>query len=256
MQALALALHLARRDLKNRYLGSFSGGAWALVQPLVQLAVYAFVFGYLFKARVPGADAPGYVPFLVVAMWPWVAFSEAVTRATTAIQDNASLIGKVSLPRPALVLAPVLASFALHGAGFVALLLVLAAAGTGVHLSGLLLALPALLLLFALALGISLLLSAMQVFVRDIAPALPQILMLWMFISPVFYARDILPEEYRSWMDFNPYSVFVEYFRFALLGMPPPGARGVVVGVAAVLLAVVTGYAAFRRLERHFEDFL
>ena len=69
MPALSLALHFIRRDIRNRYLGSFSGGLWALLQPLIQLAVYGFVFVYVFKARVPGADAPGYVPFLALGLW-------------------------------------------------------------------------------------------------------------------------------------------------------------------------------------------
>lgn len=253
---LSLALQLARRDLRNRYLGSFSGGAWALLQPLIQLAVYAFVFGYVFRQRLPGADAPGYVPFLVIALWPWTAFAEALSRATTAIQDNASLIGKVALPRAALVLAPVLASFAVHGAGFVGLLLVLLALGVGVAPAGLLLMLPALALLFVLALGLALLLSSLQVFVRDIAPALPQALMLWMFLSPVFYGRYVMPEHVRGWFDFNPMTGFVEYLRFALLGMPLPGVRALICSVVAVVLAAALGMFAFRRLQRHFEDFL
>ncbi|TDR48767.1 ABC-2 type transport system permease protein/lipopolysaccharide transport system permease protein [Tahibacter aquaticus] len=253
---LSLALQLARRDLRNRYLGSFSGGAWALLQPLVQLAVYAFVFGYVFRQRLPGADAPGYVPFLVVAMWPWTAFAEALSRATTAIQDNASLLGKVALPRAALVLAPVLASFAIHGVGFIGLLLVMLVIGTGISPAGLLLMLPALALLFLFALGLALLLAALQVFVRDIAPALPQMLMLWMFLSPVFYGRYVMPEGVRSWFDFNPMTGFVEYLRFALLDMPMPGLRAVFCSVLAVALALAAGVFAFRRLQRHFEDFL
>jgi len=75
MPGLCLALHLIRRDVRNRYLGSFSGGLWALLQPLIQLAVYGFVFVYVFNARVPGANAPGYVPFLALGLWPWTAFS-------------------------------------------------------------------------------------------------------------------------------------------------------------------------------------
>jgi lipopolysaccharide transport system permease protein len=253
---LGLALQLARRELRNRYLGSFSGGAWALLQPLVQLAVYAFVFGYVFRARLPGADAPGYVPFLVVALWPWTAFSEALSRATTAIPDNASLIGKVALPRAALVLAPVLASFTIHGAGFLGLLLVLLLAGAGIAPAGLLLMLPALLLLFLFALGLALLLSALQVFVRDIAPALPQLLMLWMFLSPVFYARSAMPEFAQPWFDLNPMSGLIEYLRLVLLGMPAPGLRALICSVCAVALALWLGVFAFRRLQRHFEDFL
>lgn len=249
-------MQLARRDLRNRYLGSFSGGAWAFLQPLVQLAVYSFVFGYVFKQRLPGADAPGYVPFLVVVLWPWTAFAEAVSRATTAIQDNASLIGKVALPRAALVLAPVMASFAIHGAGYLGLLLVMLLVGVGILPSGLALMLPALALLFLFALGLALLLSALQVFVRDIAPALPQLLMLWMFLSPVFYGRYVMPEHVRPWFDANPMTGFAEYLRYVLLGTPAPGWLALACSAFSVVLVLCAGLFAFRRLQRHFEDFL
>lgn len=253
---LGLALQLARRDLRNRYLGSFSGGAWAFLQPLVQLAVYSFVFGYVFRQRLPGADAPGYVPFLIVVLWPWTAFAEAVSRATTAIQDNASLIGKVALPRAALVLAPVMASFAIHGLGYVGLLIVMLVAGTGILPSGLVLMLPALAVLFLFALGLALLLSALQVFVRDIAPALPQLLMLWMFLSPVFYGRYVMPERVRPWFDVNPMTGIAEYLRHVLLGTPPPEWTALACSAVAVTLTLCAGLFAFRRLQRHFEDFL
>jgi ABC-type polysaccharide/polyol phosphate export permease len=253
---LRLTAQLTRRDIRNRYLGSFSGLAWALLQPLLQLAVYAFVFAYIFKARVPGADAPGYVPFLIVAMWPWLAFAEAVQRGATAIQDNAALLGKVSLPRPALVVAPVLASFVVHGAGFAAILVVLAIAGMIAPTAGVALIVPVFAGLFVFALAIALLLAALQVFVRDIAPALPQLMMIWMFVSPIFYAREVLPERYRGLLDFNPYTAFAEYFRHALLGMPAPELRTCVVAIACTLLAALLGWHVFRRLETHFEDFL
>ncbi|MGH8171936.1 MAG: ABC transporter permease, partial [Rhodanobacteraceae bacterium] len=176
MSAAALTLRFFQRELQNRFAGSFSGGLWALFQPLIQLAVYAFVFVQVFKARVPGADAPGYVPFLVVALWPWTAFSEALLRSATSIQDNAALIGKVALPREILVVASVASSFAVHLTGFIAILIVLIVAGKGISIAGLV---PAILLyipLFALALGLALLLSAVQVFVRDLVQALGQLL--------------------------------------------------------------------------------
>ena len=103
MPAAALTLRFFRRELRNRFAGSFSGGLWALFQPLLQLAVYASSSSTFSRRAIPGADAPGYVPFLVTALWPWTAFSEAILRSTTAIQDNAALIGKVALPREVLV---------------------------------------------------------------------------------------------------------------------------------------------------------
>jgi len=256
MPALQLALHFVRRDIRNRYLGSFSGGAWALLQPLIQLAVYGFVFVYVFKARVPGADAPGYVPFLALGLWPWVAFSEGVARAATAIQDNAALIGKVALPREVLVFAAVAASFLIHGIGFCAIALALSLFGTPLDLLMLPVALGGFVQLFVLALGVAFLLAAIQVFIRDLAPALPQLLMLWMFASPIFYARETLPERYQGWLDLNPFTHYAELFRALLLHSGTVTVSGQLWSLLVAALLFALGYGVFRRLAPHFEDFL
>ena len=193
-----------------------------MLQPLLQLAVYAFVFVQIFRQRVPGADAPGYVPFLVAAMWPWTAFAESLQRGSVAIQEHAGLIGKVPVPRLALVAAPVIASFSVHGIGYAVIVLLLSLLGSGVDPLGLLVALPMMLVLMAFALGLVLLLSTLQVFVRDIASALPQLLMLWMFLSPVMYSREMAPERFRALIDANPMSAFAGIFRWALLHQPAP----------------------------------
>ncbi|MGA9422924.1 MAG: ABC transporter permease [Rhodanobacteraceae bacterium] len=244
------------RELRNRFAGSFSGGLWALFQPLIQLAVYAFVFVHVFKARLPGAAAPGYVPFLVTALWPWTAFSEAILRSSTAIQDNAALIGKVVLPRELLVLAVAGSSFVVHLVGFVAIILVLAACGYGVALSGLVPAIALYLPLFALAFGFSLLCAAIQVFVRDLVQALAQILTLLMFAAPIFYDHDMLPERVRGWLDLNPFTFYADAFRSLLLHHGETGwtAFGIACVVAFAVLWI--GHRVFRRLDPHFEDFL
>lgn len=255
MPALRLALHFIRRDIRDRYLGSFSGGVWALLQPLAQLAVYSFVFVYVFKARSPGDGAPGYVPFLALALWPWAAFSEGVSRATTAIQENASLIRKVAMPREVLVFAAVAASFLIQGVGFLAIILALRATGVPLNLMAMPWVVLVYIVLFVLALGFAYLFASVQVFVRDLSAALPQLLMLWMFSSPVFYARESLPERYRSYMDWNPFTYYTETFRAALFGVPTSTA-GNLIAVAVALGVLALGIFVFRRLNPHFEDFL
>ena len=256
MSRLVLAAHFIKRELRERYRGSFTGFGWALLQPLIQLAIYAFVFVQIFKARVPGAGAPGYVPFLVVGMWPWIAFSEAILRSTMAIQENSALIGKVALPREILVLAPCVASFLLHSAGFVAILLVLAVSGQGVMLSHLPLALLLYLPMFAYALGISLMLSAFQVFVRDLVQIVGQLLTLMMFAAPIFYDRANLPERYQGFLDLNPFTFYVEGMRNLLLGYGEFPWRGLPIALAVAGLTLAVGHWLFRRLDPHFEDFL
>ena len=244
------------RELRNRFAGSLSGGLWAVLQPLLQLAVYSLVFVHIFKARIPGADAPGYVPFLVTALWPWTAFAEAILRSTTAIQDNAALIGKVALPREVLVVATVCASFAIHIAGFVAIVLILGVTNQGISLGMLPLSLALYLPLFALALGVALACASIQVFVRDLIQALGQLLPLLMFGAPIFYDRTLLPERFRAWLDLNPFTFYAESFRALLLQHGSIDATHIGLALATAALCLLFGYRLFRRLDAHFEDFL
>ena len=257
MSRLSLVLHFIRRDLRNRYLGSFSGGLWALVQPLVQLGVYGFVFVYVFKARAPGDGTPGsFVPFLALGLWPWTAFSESLSRATTTIQDNAPLIRKVAMPREVLVCAAVASTFLLHALGFCAIAVALRMFGVPIDLLLLPLALLVFAQLFVLGLGFAFLFAALQVFVRDLAAALPQLLILWMFASPVFYARESFPEQYRAWFQFNPFAHYPESMRALLLHSGAAGWRAHALALLVALGVLATGLAVFRRLNPHFEDFL
>ncbi len=256
MRALGLALHFIRREIKNRYLGSFSGGLWAILQPLIQLAVYSFVFVRIFKAPLPEGSTVGYVPFLFMGLWPWNAFAESLSRSCTSIQDNAALIGKVAMPREVFVVSAVAASFLIQVLGFVAICIVLRFASVPVNLLLLPLAILEYVQLFVLALGLAFLLAALQVFIRDFASALPQLLMLWMFASPVFYSRQSLPERYRHWMDWNPLTHYTEFFRTILLGSGTISIVETLVSLIVALLALAIGLIIFRRLQSHFEDFL
>jgi lipopolysaccharide transport system permease protein len=256
MPTAALAIRFFRRELSNRFAGSFSGVLWALIQPLLQLAITSFVFVYVLRVRLPGANTLEFVPFLATALWPWVAFQEAVLRSTTAIQENAALIGKVALPREVLVLACVGTSFAIHVVGFVAVVLVLAALGKGIHLGGLLPALLLYLPLAALSLGLALMCAAVQVFVRDLAQGLGQLMPLLMFSAPVYYDRAQMPERFRGLLDFNPFTFYAESFRAFLLDHGAFDFRSLLVAVLVAAVVLWVGHGVFRRLDSHFEDFL
>ena len=135
---------LVSRAVRTDYLDNLTGFAWLVIQPLLLLAVYAFVFTTIFKARIPAAGELGFVPFLAVAFWPWTAFSESVLRASGAVTSNAALIGKVAFPAELLPLSTVAATFLMHLAGYLAVLIVLQLLGTTIHWLGLLAALPVL----------------------------------------------------------------------------------------------------------------
>lgn len=254
---VALTFEFIRRELRERFSGSFAGMFWAIFQPALQLAIYAFVFVKVFHAKVPGADAPGYVSFLAVALWPWNAFSDATLQATRTLQDNAALIGKVAVPRALLVFARVCASFLIQMLGFLVIVVALSFWDDHVRLlTGLLPALLLYLPLFALALGFSFAFAALQVFVRDLIQLLGQSLPLLMYCAPVFFDRSIMPVGFQSWLSLNPFTFYAEGFRAIVLDHGSITLAGLATAVAVALVALLAGFALFRRLDRHFEDFL
>jgi len=251
-----LLRHFFLREFRSRYLGSMSGLLWAVVHPALQLLMYALVFQYIFKARVAGAEEHGLVAYIGVGFWSWTLFAESTSRATTSVIDNASLIGKVAVEPQLLVLSSVFASAALHLVGYTAALTILAATGSHIDPLGVLLALPVLALLVVWTLGFALMMAAIQVFVRDLAQVLAQLLAFWFFLTPVLYSRAMLPEFAQRLMDWNPLTYYPERLRHLILDSQY--AFGIDDLKAALLAFAMLGFGTFvfTRLRRHFEDFL
>ncbi len=256
MTAFPLFWNLLIREIRSRYINSAGGLVWALVLPLALLAIYAFVFVHVFKVRVPGADLTGFVPFLAIVFWPWTAFAEGLSRGAVAITENQALIGKVALPHAVLVLASSSAAFVLNLIGYLAVLVVLAALGTPIHLAGAGAAAWVLVQIFALMVGLAFVCSAVQVFIRDLAHALQPLLVLWFFATPILYSIEMMPERFRPWFAWNPFVHFAAALRAGLLeGSWLPGPADWIVAFAVVGV-LIGGYLFFRRLSPRFEDFL
>jgi len=250
-----LTRRFLRQELEGRFRGNLAGAAWALIGPLLQLAVFFVVFVHIFKARIPGMEGVDYLAFLALGFWPWFAFSEAVTRATTVIRDNAGLIGKVSLPRSVLVVARVLGVFILHGVGFAFVLTLLPLVGVNVSLSGIPIVVLLWLPLLILAMGMAFLSASLQVFVRDFEQVVAYLLQIGFFLTPILFSRDMVPGPLRIAVDLNPMTGIVQATRDAYLGGSVNFAQ-VAASVGLSLLFLIAGYVVFRRCDRYFEDYL
>jgi ABC-type polysaccharide/polyol phosphate export permease len=248
--------NLVVRQIRQDYLENLTGFAWLILQPLILLAVYAFVFSTIFKARIPEAGDIGFVPYLAVAFWPWTAFSESILRASGSITGNAALIGKVAFATEQLPLASVTATFIMHLIGFLAVLIFLQLTGTHIHWLFLAAAVPVLLLLWVFAAAITLFTSSIQVFIRDVAQILPPLITFWFFTSPILYSTAHLPASVRSLANWNPIAWFVGQLRQLLLFGE---VRLDATALAILLFILVFAWLAlrfFRRFADHFEDFL
>jgi ABC-type polysaccharide/polyol phosphate export permease len=226
------------------------------VQPLAQLAIFAFVFSQIFRAGVP-AEFPGvsYTTFVAVALWPWIMFSESIQRGMVSITANAGLIRKVALPNQLFVYSPVLACYAVHLAGFVGILAVLLAAGEKVRLAGLPYALVLLAACMLLTTGVTLVLAALQTLLKDVEHGTHIVLQVIFYATPILYPLSLVPVTFRETLRWNPLAYLSERMRDILLAGGGPAAGDLAMALACVAV-FAAGLWVFNRLSPHFEDFV
>jgi ABC-type polysaccharide/polyol phosphate export permease len=251
----SLLLALTRRDIQNRYAGSVAGALWALLHPLALLALYAVVFEAVFKVKVPNLSlGQPYVLFIALALWPWMAFQEAVMRGSTAVQQNGALVKKVAFDHELLIYSAVLSCFAVQGVGFAVVLVVLGFLGFSIHWLGLFSLLAFVPVLLLMALTLALLLGALQVFVRDVEQLLSQVMSVLFYATPVLFPMTIVPGWLAEAMHYNPLVHVVDPLRNAFLGQGSfDGASITGVAIGSVV-AFAAARAFFLRLSPYFED--
>lgn len=250
-----LLVRFTEREILSRFAGSAFGLIWALANPLLLLAIYAFVFGQLFKTRMGDLSADSYIVFLAIALWPWMMFADGVLRAMQSVQANAPLVKKVAFPHLLLILAAVNSVFLVHLVGYVAILAILAATGSTLHLAGVPSALLAIATLYLLAVGAGAFLAALQTLLRDVEQVVAPALMMMQFLTPVLYPVSIIPDAYRHWFTWNPLTGVMQRLRDGfLLGAAPQLADVLMLSVGIVVATIGIGF--FLRLSPYFEDFL
>ena len=254
LRGAALFRLFVRQELRQRFAGNLLGIAWAVLAPLLQLAVFNLVFVHILKARVPGLEGEAYLVFLALGFWPWFAFSEAVTRGCTAITDHSGLAGKVAVPRAVPVLAAISTAFLLHGIGYGLVLVALALFGPGLAWEHLPLALLHWLPLLAMAAGLALALAAVQVFIRDLAQTIGLLITLWFFLTPIIYAPETVPGGLAQWLAINPITGIVDAQRALLPGLAALPGSSMATWLGAALIPLL-GALVFHRLRPHLEEF-
>ena len=238
--------------IKVRYKQSLLGLAWAILQPLSLMLIYTVIFSVI--ARVPSEGAP-YAVFAYAALLPWTFFSSALTNATQGLVNHSQLVTKVYFPREIVPLTYV--SAALFDFCIASLFLVALFFYYGVSLTAYALwAIPILVLLTLLATALSLIFSVIQVRFRDVGVAMPLLLQLWMFASPVVYPLSAVPQRWRALYVLNPMVGVIENFRRAVLQGVEPDFQSL--GVSAVVAAVVLplAYLYFKRVEATMADII
>lgn len=249
-----LIWNFVRRDLRNRYIGSMMGFFWSVIHPIVLLAAYTFVFSVIFQVRLRGPIPDNFPIFLFCGILPWLYFQDTVQRSATCVVDNSNLIRKTLFPSEILPVTLALSNLVTHLVGLAILLTALIWLGT---LSWAALLLPLYwLLLGVFALGLGWLAAAVQVFVRDAAQVISVAMVLWFWLTPIFYQRELVPERFLPLVAWNPLAYVVEGYRELLLAGRLPDLGQLLILGAFSLGAFLLGGAVFRGTKREFVDVL
>ncbi len=248
-----LLYFLVWRDVKVRYKQTVLGAAWAVLQPLATMVVFSLFFGRLAGIENRIESGIPYPIYTFCALLPWQLFATAIGTAGNSLVNEQRLIQKVYFPRLLVPLSAVLGGLVDFAVAFVLLLGMMVY--YGVYPGAGIVALPALVLLaLAAAAAVGVWLSALNVHFRDFRYTLPFLTQFWLFITPVAYPTDLVPEKYRLLYGLNPMTGVVEGFRWALLGREDPPGIELVASVAATLVLLTAGLFYFRRMERTFAD--
>lgn len=242
---------LVRRDLRGRYKGSVLGFFWTFLNPLLQLVVYTFVFSTIMRAGIED-----YYLFLFVALVPWTYFSTSVSGGSGCITSQQNLVNKIYFPREVLPISHVLSQLINMLLSFLVVIFVLLVSGKGVNL-GIWWYLPLIVLQETLlAFGLTMLVSAVTVYFRDMQFLLNVLMMAWQFLTPVMYTVDMVPERLRVIFYLNPMTPIIVAYRDVFYYKQAPELQTFLLGTVMGVVMLIVGWVAFGKLKRRFAEVL
>jgi lipopolysaccharide transport system permease protein len=245
-----LLYFLTKRDIKVRYKQTILGGLWAIIQPVFTMIVFTIFFGRL--AKIPSEGIP-YPIFVYAGLLPWTYFANAVSASGNSLVGSANLITKIYFPR---LIVPASASLAGLLDFFIATLILGVMMiyyqfipGIGILLFPFLVGLT-----FLCAVGAGLWLSALNVQYRDIRYAIPFLIQIWMFVSPVIYPVSMVNEKYQWILALNPMGGVINAYRASILGHIDIDWGLLGISTAIIMMIFLSGLYYFRRMEKIFAD--
>ncbi len=247
-----LLINLAKREISARYKQSILGYAWVIINPLAQLVVLSFVFSTILK--VPSLGVP-YIVFLSVALLPWNLFQLSLTSSSGVLVQNSSLITKIYFPREILVYSTIIAKIIDFSFSLVILAILIAIFRVPIYWS--ILWVP---IIFAIqiifTLGISLFVSAFNLFYRDIQYLLTLFLLIWFYLTPIAYPIEAIPEKFQFIMSLNPMAVIINAYREVIIGGGHPNITSLLTGLIISIVIFTASFLLFKKLERSFADYV
>lgn len=242
-----------RRDFTGRYKGSILGSFWTVINPLVILGIYTFVFSGILKIRF--GNEGGLLNFAIYTfcgMIAWTAFSDAVSRSATIISENANLVKKVIFPLETLPVYVALSGLFTQIIGSIILVIVVLITKLQLHWT--LIFLPLLMSLqLLLTIGLSWFIASLGVFIKDISHIIGLVLLAWMFLTPIMYPESMVPEKFKFIL-LNPLATLVSSYRLIIIeGQLPDFVRLIVLSFFIIAI-FCAGYGFFGKAKTAFSD--
>jgi len=253
-----LVLFLTWRDVLVRYKQTVLGAAWAVIQPVVQMVVFTFIFS---NAAGLSSEGVPYPIFNYTALLPWGLFSKAMNDAGRSLVTNRNMITKIYFPRLTIPVASVLAGMVDFAIAFIVYIVIILyytfspGSSFTFKFTPALFTLPLLIILTLIAtLGVSLWFSAMNVIYRDVGHILPFLTQIWFFVTPIVYSASVVSKKWQILYALNPLTGVVEGFRWSLLGVHSLPWQLLAISSAIAVVLLITGLFYFRNMERTFAD--
>jgi lipopolysaccharide transport system permease protein len=248
-----LLMQIVSRELKSKYKQSILGYFWAILNPFFQMFVMSFVFSIIMHIPTKFADNIPYSVFLYVGLLPWNLFASSINSSCGSLLSNSSLITKVYFPRSILVIATIFARIVdfIFAVSILIIYLIIYKIPINIHI---LWVIPIFFIQQIFTIGISFIFAAANLFYRDIQYLVSLGITLWMYLTPLVYPVELIPDKFRFIFQFNPMSVFINGYRQTLLGGKMPSFKGLIVAILLSIFILIIGLFYFKRKEGIFAD--
>lgn len=240
---------LVRRELRGRYKGSFLGFLWTYINPLCQVVVYSAVFSIIFRVQIEK-----FYLYLIIGMMPWTFFSSSVQGGSTCVRAQSDMVKKIYFPREVIPISYVTSTFVNMLLSFIIVFFAVIVSGWGFHVR-VLPYLPLIMIIeYLFTLGMTFIVSAITVYFRDLEQIVGVLMMAWIYVTPIMYNMEYVPEKYRSLVVANPMTPIVEIYHQILYYQMVPTRNYFILASGISLLIFITGFLVFSKLDKNFAE--
>lgn len=240
---------LVRRELRGKYKGSVLGFLWTYINPLCQIVIYSIVFSVIFKVEIEN-----FYLYLVIGMMPWIFFSSSVQGGSTCIRSQADMVKKIYFPREVLPISFVTSMFINMLLSFIIVFGAVLISGIGFNLYAILF-LPFIMLIeYIFTLGITFIVSSCTVYLRDLEQIIGVIMMAWIYLTPIMYSLDSMPEAVKKVINLNPMTAIIESYHDILYYKQIPSNENLLYAICISIILFLIGFVVFSCLDKGFAE--